>query len=189
MEDVINQIEEFVRECSLDNEPGHDYSHIERVRKLAKYISSNVTSDPFLVDIIALLHDVNDHKLNNDFQVNEFINKLTIDEHLKKQIIDILPYLSFSKYPVLPNDFPIVGKIVSDADRLDAMGAIGIARAFSYGGNKNRSFEKTIKHFDDKLLKLDSYLYFDISKKIAKNRISILQEFFEEFNKEIKGEF
>ncbi|MCR4911699.1 MAG: hypothetical protein K5925_04170 [Bacilli bacterium] len=108
---------------------------------------------------------------------------------MKDKITYILSYLSFCKYKISPEDFPIEGKIVSDADRLDAIGAIGIARAFSYGGSHNRkmygSSDFTIKHFDEKLLVLDKYLYLEESKKIAAKRMKLLRQFYKEFKQEI----
>ena len=184
-EDIFKQTEDFVKSCSINNEPGHDFSHIQRVRNMALLLGKECKSDLFLVELLALLHDVEDHKLNNGNSVSAFLDTLDIDSDLKDKILYILPRLSFSKYPTLPNDFPIEGKIVSDADRLDAIGAMGIARAFSYGGSHNRSFEETLKHFDEKLLVLDQYLYLEKSKEIALERMKLLREFYEEFKKEL----
>ena len=184
-EEIIQKTAEFVKSCSKDNEPGHDFSHIIRVRNMALLLSKDYKSDIFLVELLALLHDVEDHKLNSGNSVSSFLDTLDLDSDLKEKILYILPRLSFSKYPTLPNGFPIEGKIVSDADRLDAIGAMGIARAFSYGGSHNRSFEETLKHFDEKLLVLDQYLYLEKSKEIALERMKLLREFYEEFKREL----
>ena len=188
--EIIKQTEEYVKNIMVDKEPGHDFLHIQRVRKMALFIAKSLQSDVFLVEMLSLLHDIEDHKFENNDSVEDILNRLNIDEDYKEKILYILPHLSFSKYPRLDDSFLIEGKIVSDADRLDAIGAIGIARAFSYGGSKNRRMygrdDSTIKHFDEKLLILDQYLYFDISKEIAKRRMAILGEFYSEFLEEIK---
>ena len=176
----LELIKNFAKECSKDNEPGHDFNHVLRVHDLALAIASDIKCDIELVEIIAYLHDVEDHKFENKYNLKDFLNTLNISNEYKEKIIYIINHLSFSKYPKLDDDFPVEGKIVSDADRIDAIGAIGIARAFSYGGSKNRSFKETIKHFDEKLLVLDQYLYYSKSKKIAKKRMKILKQFYDE---------
>ena len=183
---IIKQVENYVQDCLRDHEPGHNYEHVLRVRKLALEIAKEVECDIFVIELLALLHDIEDHKFNSSHKVSDFLNTLNIDINIKEKILYILPYLSFSKYPVLPKDFPNEGKVVSDADRLDAMGAVGIARAFSYGGMKNRPFEYTINHFDEKLLQLHKYLYFKKSKEMAIERLKMLQDFYDEFIKETK---
>lgn len=183
-EDIIRKAEEFVKSCSINNEPGHDFSHIQRVRKLAIYLANTCKCDIFLVELLSLLHDVEDKKLNSGHSISSFLDTLNIDSDIKEKILYIIPHLSFSKYPTLPDDFPIEGKIVSDADRLDAIGAIGVARAFSYGGSHQRSFDETLKHFDEKLLVLDQYLYLDKSKEIALKRVEFLKDYYQEFIKE-----
>ena len=187
---ILKQTEEYVKTLMENSEPGHDFLHVQRVRKMALKIAKTLQSDVFLVEMLALLHDIEDHKFDNNSTVEDIFNRLNCDKDYKDRILYILPYLSFSKYPRLPESFPVEGKIVSDSDRLDAIGAIGIARAFSYGGNKNRRMygnnDSTIKHFDDKLLKLDQYLYFDISKEIAEKRMNALKLFYEEFLEDIK---
>ena len=183
--EILKIVEQYSKECCKDNEPGHDFSHIQRVRQLAIILAKNCQIDTFFVEILALLHDVEDHKLNNNHSVKEFLNTLDIIDSAKERLLYILPYLSFSKYPTLPEHFPLIGKIVSDADRLDAIGAIGVARAFSYGGSHHRSFEDTLKHFDEKLLVLDQYLYLEKSKEIAKKRMKFLKEFYDEFKEEL----
>lgn len=189
-EKVINSCIEYAKKCLKDNDPGHDFLHVERVRKTALSIAKSLQCDTFLVELLAILHDIEDHKFISDNEVIDFLSNIDISDEYKDKILYILPYLSFSKYPKLPDDFPIEGKIISDADRLDAIGAIGVARAFSYGGRNNRPMygedNSTIKHFDDKLLQLDQYLYFDVSKKIAKKRMNFLKQFYDEFNDEIK---
>ncbi len=184
-EEIIKRVEEYVESCSKNNEPGHDFSHIQRVRKIAINIANSLNIDTFLVELIALLHDIEDHKLNSNSKVSDFLSKIDLEQELKDSILYILPYLSFSKYPTLPDDFPIEGKVVSDADRLDAIGAVGIARAFSYGASHHRSFKDTLKHFDEKLLVLDQYLYFEKSKELAKERMKFLEEFYEELKSEL----
>ena len=135
-----------------------------------------------------MLHDVEDYKLDSKYKISDFLQVIDLDETYKERVSYIVSHLSFSKYPRLDEDFPIEGKIVSDADRLDAIGAIGIARAFSYGGAHQRkmygSEDSTIKHFDNKLLKLDQYLYLEQSKEIARERMKILRDFYSEFLKE-----
>ena len=184
-EEILEIVESFAKSCSKDNEPGHDFSHILRVRKMAKELANDVNCDAFLVELLALLHDVEDYKLNSKHHISEFLNTIDIEESLKEKVLYIIPHLSFSKYPTLPDDFPIEGKIVSDADRLDAIGAIGVARAFSYGGSHHRDFKETLKHFDEKLLILDRYLYLNKSKEIARKRMEFLKEFYKEINQEL----
>ena len=180
-EEILKQTEEFAKECSKTNEPGHDFNHIQRVRKIAIFLANDCKLGTFFVEMLALLHDVEDKKLSSGHTVKEFLDTLDIIDSAKEKLLYILPYLSFSKYPTLPEHFPLIGKIVSDADRLDAIGAVGIARAFSYGGSHNRSFEETLIHFDEKLLVLDQYLYLEKSKELAKKRMEFLKEFYEQF--------
>ena len=183
--EIIKLTEEYAKECSKNNEPGHDFSHIQRVRNMAVYLAKECKLPTFFVEMLALLHDVEDHKLNNGHSVKEFLATLDMKEFDKEIILRILPFLSYSKYPTLPKECPLVGKIVSDADRLDAIGAIGVARAFSYGGSHQRSFIETLKHFDEKLLTLDEHLYLKQSKEIAKKRIEFLKVFYDEFKEEL----
>lgn len=186
---LLLRVESYVRDCMEETEPGHDYLHILRVRRMALRLGATVDCDILLVELLALLHDIEDPKLNKGHSVRCALESFDMDASLRESILQILPYLSFSKYPVLPDDFPIEGKIVSDADRLDAIGAIGVARAFSYGGNKNRRMygqnQSTINHFDEKLLRLDKYLYIEESKRIAKSRMEFLRTFYDEFLSEI----
>lgn len=187
---IILLTEEYAKKCLENQEPGHDFLHVLRVRKTALKLAKHVGGDLFLVEMLALLHDIEDHKFSENNVIKDFLDSIKIDDDYKNKIFFILPYLSFSKYPKLPDDFPLEGKIIQDADRLDAIGAIGVARAFSYGGYKNRrmygSNDSTIKHFDEKLLILDQYLYFDETKKIAKKRMKFLKNFYDEFLKETK---
>ncbi len=182
--------EQYAKRCAENNEPGHDFLHIQRVTKMALYLAKTVTCDAYLVHLLALLHDVEDHKFNNGNKVKDFLDTIDLDKKYKERVLFILPYMSFSKFRTLPEDFPIEGKIIQDADRLDAIGAIGIARAFSYGGSNNRpmygSDNSTIKHFDEKLLLIDKYLYLDESKRIAKDRMEFINDFYKEFLEETK---
>ena len=186
MNNIIAKLENIIKDIANNNEPGHDYNHILRVRNLAKNIANNYECDSYLVDILALVHDVEDIKLHSSLKVSDLLTNLNLEQNYIEKIINIVPYMSFSKHKIV-DTLPLEAKIVIDADRIDALGAIGVARAFSYGGSHNRSFEQTIKHFDDKLLILGEYLYLDVSKKIAEERIKFIRDFYNEFNKENKA--
>lgn len=182
--ELLELIKEYSKKCSENNEPGHDFNHILRVRKLALEIASHYEVDRMLLESLVYLHDIEDKKLNKGESVLLFLDSVNAPSDLKEKILNTLPYLSFSKYKYLPDEVLLEGKIVSDADRIDAIGAIGIARAFSYGGSHNRSFSDTLEHFDEKLLILDKCLSLVESKQIAKKRMIVLQDFYDEFKKE-----
>ena len=191
--ELLSKIEDYVRSCMENGEPGHDFLHIQRVRKMALCIGETVPCDLLLVEALALLHDIEDPKVNKGHSVKEFLDTLEIEEELRGKILSILPFLSFSKYPLLPEGFDIEAKIVSDADRLDAIGALGVARAFSYGGSKGRRMygeeKSTIDHFEEKLLRLDKFLYTDKAREIAKGRMEFLRGFYQEFLKEVEEDY
>lgn len=185
---------EYAFQNTLDDDLAHDCGHIDRVVKIAVSLARDYSCDLFLLQMVALLHDVEDSKLNvpdaNDMSM--FLDSLQLGYETKETILYILPFMSFSKFPVLPDDFPIEGKIVQDADRLDAIGAIGIGRTFLYGAfhnipmySQDDSVPSTLKHFSEKLLKLHNYLYTDVAKQIAKKRAKIIKDFYKEFNYEI----
>ena len=186
---LITKTEAFAFALARLDDPGHDEDHIKRVRKLSLAIAEEYECDAFLVELLALLHDVEDDKFNHNASVVDFLSSADMPQELKDKILFILPRLSFHVSPLLPEDFPIEGKIVADADRLDAMGAIGVARAFSYGGKHGRKMygdkDSTISHFEAKLLHLDKHLHLDISKQLAKKRQDFLRAYYEEFLNEI----
>lgn len=191
---------------------GHDWWHVERVRTLALVIGKKENANLFIVELAALLHDVADWKLNESEEKgkNEIIDILrnnSIDKEKSTHITSIIDGLSFKGAGVETSMDTIEGKVVQDADRLDAIGAIGIARAFAYGGNKKRlmydpavlpvfhaSFEEyknskgpTINHFYEKLLLLKNLMNTDSAKSMAKNRHKFMEKYLNEFNKEISG--
>ena len=182
-----------------------------RVYRTALKIQEKEGGDLFLVSIASLLHDVDDYKLVKDrketddpyLNAKEFMNSVELDEEFQKQVIEIIFSVSFkANETVTPKT--IEGKIVQDADRLDAIGAIGIARAFAYGGHKNSplynpdekpmenmDFEmykkhrgSTINHFYEKLLKLKDMINTETGRKIALVRDAFMKEFLVEFYKE-----
>ena len=196
-EEIISHTYEYVKEMLKDNDIAHDFYHVERVIKTSFEIASNYKEvDIFLLHMLALLHDIDDDKLassKNAFKVKDFLKSINCPKEISEKILSILPKMSFRKYPILDEDFPIEGKIVVDADRLDAIGAIGIARVFSYSSFIKRPFysedekENTaIKHFDEKLLILHNYLNTKEAKKMAIQRHKIIKEFYDEFLKEVK---
>lgn len=173
---------------------GHDWSHIERVTHLALQLQQIEGGNKELIFLAALTHDVGDHKFHNgDYTVGPKLCRALLEKHkiasnLIEEILHITSNLSYSKgAPTF--DF-IEGKIVQDADRLDAMGHLGIARCFAYGGNKNRPIysstdpANSLQHFDDKLLKLLNLLNTNAAQKIGQERHAVMQNFKEGFLKE-----
>ncbi len=169
---------------------GHDYYHIERVVKMAKRIAQEENADLFLVELSAWLHDLGDYKLHNGVDraaelISGFLLLQGLGSETIKKVLEIVSQVSFSKGNAPTT---LEAKIVQDADRLDALGAIGLARTFAYGGSKQREIynpespeETSIQHFYDKLLKLKGLMNTDAAKKLAEERHLFLEQFLERF--------
>jgi len=206
LEEVKSLVEEKFRSESAD----HDWYHIERVLKLAEYIQSKEGGNLLVVQLAALLHDISDHKLNGGIKNDcgrvsrEILSKLNADEQLINQVCDIVDKVSFKGAGVSDVIEGLELDIVRDADRLDAIGAIGIARAFHYGGKNDRSFYEpdlgpllhtdfdsyssdkshTLNHFYEKLLLIKDRLRTETAKTIGEERHQIMEGFVSNFLKE-----
>jgi len=197
-EGIIKSAEELVMKRLKCYDSGHDWYHIERVRKLAEYINEQEKlTDPFILELTVLLHDVADSKFNNTGNedgykiITDFIHSEGLDE-IEDQVINAIKNVSFSNRKESGNaDDPLL-MVLQDADRLDAIGAIGIARAFNYGGFRNNPIyvpadlagthtPSTIGHFYDKLLKLKELMNTTTGKRLAEERHVILEKFLAEF--------
>jgi uncharacterized protein len=197
----ILMTEEFVRQRLKGYDSGHDWWHIVRVRKLAKFINEmELLADPFEVDITALLHDAADSKFaGSDYEegyqlIRDFMIRCEMSD-LQEKVINVIKNVSFSSKTKMENpDDPLLW-VIQDADRLDAIGAIGIARAFNYGGFRNNpiyfpgeesgnSGSSTIGHFYKKLLLLKEMMHTTTGRKIAEDRHKILEEYLEQFYRE-----
>lgn len=210
--DGMNEIERIIVEIKKifeNDSSGHDVWHSLRVYKASIKISDTEDCDKTVVAVAALLHDVDDPKLfNNDNHQNarRIMSLVNIDENMTKQIINIIEQVSFKGIDSVVPD-TIEGKIVQDADRLDAMGAIGIARAFAYGGAKGKSIYDpdllplmvikqedyisnkgtTINHFYEKLFSLKNMMNTEYAKKIAEKRDKFMREYITKFYDEWEG--
>jgi uncharacterized protein len=194
---LIRQVEEFAVKCITQYDSGHDWWHLNRVRNLALYLlSSEGSGDPLIIEVSALLHDIDDSKfINNELLKTEekitlFLKSLKIKDKIINEVIFINKNISFSK-GAKPENASHEFMIVQDADRLDAIGAIGIARAFNYGGFKNNLIydprdhsSSTIGHFYDKLLKVGELMNTATAKKLAAERHRFLELFLKQFLKE-----
>lgn len=208
---IINDTLEFVRNIFKDDYSGHDYFHTLRVYKMAARIAEQENADLVTVQLAALLHDVDDVKLSPETYVNKdravgFLRKHGISDAMIKTICNIIGEVSFRGTDSTAPE-TIEGKCVQDADRLDAMGAIGIARAFAYGGNHNRiiydpeikptvsmdadeyqsHISTTINHFYEKLFQLKDLMNTDTAKRIAGQREDYMKLYILEFLDEWDG--
>jgi len=194
--EILKKTQEFIKNQFSGETTGHDYFHIQRVVKIAKRIAEEENADLFLVELAAWLHDLGDYKLHDGIDkseelILEFLNGLNLPLKTISQMIEIVSQVSFSKGN---QPTSLEAKIVQDADRLDAIGAIGIARTFAYGGSKQREIwnpegpgETSVQHFYDKLLKLKDLIHTNSAKKIAEERHQYLEEFLEKFYAEWEG--
>ena len=196
---VIKKTEEFVKQNLKSYDSGHDWWHIERVRGLAKFINEQeIIADPFTLEIAALLHDSADSKfagneIDQGFaRICEFMNNNDLTK-IKDQVIEVKRNVSFSNKNPSGNLTDPVLLIIQDADKLDAIGAIGIARAFNYGGFRNNiiyhpdiepGISSTISHFYEKLLILKYRMNTLTAKRLAIERHNFLEIFLKEFYKE-----
>jgi uncharacterized protein len=206
----ISMTEEFVRQKLKGYDSGHDWWHIERVRRLSLYINEKEElADPFIVDIAALLHDTADSKFaeQNSEQsyllISDFMSTIGMSE-IRDQVLFVLKNISFSAKIKSASAFDPLLRVVQDADRLDAIGAIGIARAFNYGGFRNNKIynpdlkntqetlkkvgkndtASTISHFYEKLLLLKDRMNTQTAKRLASERHEFLEVFLKQFYKE-----
>lgn len=195
--DILIKAQEYIKETFLEEGTGHDYYHIERVVINARKILKTEHADSFLVELAAWLHDLGDHKLHDGVDKSEeligaFLRSLTIEQSIIDRVVEIVSQVSFSKGN---KPSSIEAEIVQDADRLDAIGAIGIARCFAYGGSKNRILyspdekekeNSSIQHFYDKLFKLKDMMNTESAKLIAAERHSFMEEYMAEFYREVQ---
>jgi uncharacterized protein len=212
--DLINKTILFVKEKLANAEGGHDWFHIERVYKNALLIAKDENCDETVVKLGALLHDIADSKFHDGDETvgprvaREFLEKEGVSEDTITHVIQIINNISFKGGNNEKVFSSIELDIVQDADRLDAIGAIGIARAFNYGGFKNRAMHNpeiapqlsmtkeeyknsqapTINHFYEKLLLLKDKMNTESGKQIAKKRHDYMQGFLAQFYAEWDGE-
>lgn len=194
---ILKAAELHIKKLFSGEGTGHDYFHVERVVNNAIKIAKNENSDLFLVELSARLHDLGDYKLNDgkdrsEELITQFLKAQNADSELISKVVKIVSQVSFSKGKKAVS---IEAQIVQDADRLDAMGAIGIARCFAYGGKKEREIwnsenpaDTSLQHFYDKLLKLKELMNTQTGRKMAEERHRFLEEFLAEFHKEWNSE-
>lgn len=210
MNNIIQNTIQFVKEKLEGAEAGHDWFHIERVWKLSKKIAQTEDCDLEVVELSALLHDIADPKFHNGDETlalkisKEFLEAQNVEEEIIQQVLFIIQNISFKNRGEVPQNLPIELKVVQDADRIDAIGAIGVARTFNFGGFKNnmmfhpdiqpklnmskeeykRSNGTTINHFYEKLLLLKDLMNTNEGKKIAEERHQFMLTFLDQFMKE-----
>jgi len=209
---IIEITTNFVRTTLSNAEGGHDRWHIHRVHTNAKRIAQTETCDILVVELAALLHDIADSKFHNGDEeigpatAGNFLKSINVDEQTIIHVQQIIRHISFKSGFDMPGFSSIELDIVQDADRLDAIGAIGIARAFSYGGFKGReiynpevapnlnmskeeyknSAAPSINHFYEKLLLLKDKMNTPSGKKLAEQRHAFMESYLEQFYMECK---
>lgn len=208
-QEIREEVTLFVREAMKDHDSGHGWSHIERVVRLALHIlDCEGRGNRLIVELGALMHDVGDHKFathDGPAEIRRLLDGLGIRRNVIEEVVNINENISFSKGKK-PAPGSIELQIVQDADRLDAMGAVGIARAFNYGGFKGNDIYdphvritdppllsgtssnsvSTVHHFYDKLLLLRDLMNTPTGRKLADERhdymVRYLDQFFREWN-------
>lgn len=207
---AIEKTRDFVMKTLKDAEGGHDWFHIERVYNNAKHIAKHEDVDLFVVELGALLHDIADAKFHDGDEsigpkkAASFLQSIQVPDDIIDHIVNIIVHISFKSSLDKNIGSTFSSKelqVVQDADRLDAIGAIGIARAFNYGGFKNRSlfdpeiapnlnqdketYKKskapTINHFYEKLLLLKDKMNTSTGRKLAAKRHVFMEQFLDEF--------
>lgn len=212
-QEIISEVVRLMKSKFSDDPSGHDWWHIYRVWQTAKKIAISEEADLFIVELAALLHDVADWKFNDGDEhaggkeARKLLAQYPIEEALIDQVAQIIDQVSYKGAHVSDEMSSIEGKIVQDADRLDALGAIGIARTFAYGGQKERalydpsvkpelhhSFEAykknnspTINHFYEKLLLLKNRMKTKRGKQLAEERHRFMEEYLAQFFEEWEG--
>ena len=211
---IVEQTHKYVRR-ELENEgSGHDWWHIDRVTKVALTIAQQENADLFITELSALLHDIADHKFHNGDETvgprvaTEWLESLNVEQHVIDAVCQTIKEISYKGAHVATPMSTLEGQIVQDADRLDAIGAIGIARCFAYGGHKQQplhdpelkpkghaSFEEyknskttSVNHFYEKLLLLKERMNTEGGKKMAAERHVFMEQYLNQFHSESEGQ-
>lgn len=208
-EAVFERASAFARRVFEGDSSGHDIHHTMRVHDLARTICAEEGGDEDVVRLAALLHDVDDRKLFGDnglANAREFMGSEGIPDDIQGRVCAIISQISFKGTDSKVPD-SLEGRIVQDADRMDAIGAIGIARAFAYGGSRGRAMHipgdapregmseeeyfrnqgTSINHFHEKLLRLKDMMNTGAASRMAEHRHAYMEGFLEEFMSEWDG--
>lgn len=210
--DIIQKTAEYIKQEFSNDSSGHDWWHIYRVWKTSITICQKENADMFIVQLAALLHDLDDWKFNETedetpLRAKLWLDSCSVDSSITDNVCHIIKHISYKGANVKNTMDSLEGFIVQDADRLDAIGAIGIARTFAYGGYKNRlmynpeakpeihnSFEEyknsnsdTVNHFHEKLLLLKDRMHTQTAKQMAEERHTVMIKFLDDFMKEWEG--
>jgi uncharacterized protein len=209
---VVEKTERLVRDKLGAESTGHDWWHADRVRATALRIAEEETADVFVVELAALLHDVDDYKFSGDEDAGPAFARaqllsMGVDVPIADHVAEIIRHMSFKGANVEQRVLSHEGRCVQDADRLDAMGAVGIARTFAYGGFVQRPIHDpdvlpvmhtsadsyvnatgtTINHFHEKLLLLSTRMNTEFGKKLAAERHQFMVDFLDQFHAEWQG--
>lgn len=209
---IIEQAEQYAKVKLARDFSGHDWWHVERVRRNALAIGREEHADLFVCELAALLHDLADEKLFGDEEqglreIRQWLDEQGVPGSTIEHIIEIISTMSFkggARPPMRTNE----GRVVQDADRLDAIGAVGISRVFAYSGAKGRPVhdpavkprisltheeyrsgkDTAINHFYEKLLKLKDMMNTAYGRRLAEERHAFMLDFLDRFDKEWRGE-
>lgn len=211
--EVLARTEAHVREAMSGEGTGHDWWHVHRVRQTALRLAADEGADPYVVELAALLHDIADHKFHGGDETagpraaRAWLAPLGVDEATIGHVCAIIAGLSFKGAGVDTTMTTPEGRVVQDADRLDAIGAVGVARAFAYGGSRGRPLHDpghaperhdsfaaykasggpTINHFHEKLLLLRDRMNTPSARRIADGRHRFMEAFLDRFHAEWEG--
>ncbi|MGL1934020.1 MAG: HD domain-containing protein [Fibrobacterales bacterium] len=212
-QDILTQAETFVKTTLHDAEGGHDWWHSYRVWKLSRTIAEGEDVDALVVELAALLHDIGDSKFNGGDETigpkiaTQFLESIDVDTNVIEHVVHIINNISYKGGHLVQTFHSKELDVVQDADRLDALGAIGISRAFSYGGHKGReiynpdippqiyatkeeykkSTSPSFNHFTEKLLLLKNSMNTQTGKAMAQERHRFLESYMEQFLAEWDG--
>lgn len=210
---LVQRTAEFVRQKLSGDATGHDWWHIHRVRVMARRLAREEGADLLVVELAALLHDIADWKFHDGdleagpLAASAWLAECGVEHSVIEQVADIIGSLSFKGARVETPMATLEGRVVQDADRLDALGAVGIARAFAYGGSQRReiydpdtapvahtsfdayrsSASSTVHHFHEKLLLLADRMNTETARRLARGRHDYMQSYLDRFHEEWEG--
>jgi len=192
--ELIEKTKEFAKSF-FEREGTHGFSHVERVFNLCLHIGKEEGADLEVLALASLLHDiarpledsgkVEDHAAESAKIAGRFLRSLGYPEEKVQAVVHAIEAHRFSRGP---EPRTLEAKILSDADKLDAIGAVGIARVFMYSGEHGRDIEASLKHFEEKILKLKDLMYTETARRIAEERHGFTVEFIERIRREMEGE-